>query len=101
MAHRDCDHYGPFEGVDGRTTVSPPKRYTLHAKAPKAVRVANARKLIDDLCRYGMVTHSEAGTMLWVGLWWCDYHKKTFVLKCHGDGGATLCLDEIPPGVHI
>jgi len=94
-------HYGPFEGMDGRTTMSPPKRFTLHSPGAQPVRVYQAKRLIDNLVQIGFTNHSKAGAMLWVVLWWCDYHKKTYVLKCYGEGGAVLFLDNIQPGVHV
>lgn len=94
-------NYGPFQDLDGRTMISPPAKYSLHGRPSAKVRVSSARRLIDELNRYGMTNHSQMCSMLWVSIWWCEFHKRDYVVKFYGVGGAVLFLDNIQPGVHV
>ena len=92
--------YAPFDR-DGRLTAATPTNgpYTLIGTYPTSVTNATARRLIDELWRHGMSTHSAMGSTLWVLICWCQRNNRSFEVWKWPEGGYCLHLDKINPAI--
>jgi len=102
--------YAPFH-ADGRLTLGADDiglfGPALYGSKPLDVRVYQARRLIDELRRFGCTHHSALGSMLWVALAWMSANQRQFQLEIHKEMrngkdaiiGYTVWLDRKPLGV--
>ena len=114
--------YAPFDGR-GQVLAFPDLKDTIgRVKAPAAdsvvlvpqhipyipgmhsrpIRMSNARKLIDEFCRHGMMIHSAHSSCIWVLLQWCRRHNRQCVVEIAGDEehkSTAIYLDHKPKAV--